>query len=97
MNGEISYDLIMEDEMDFVEGTFRFQGEDWKVFVFIRDRTMAGVTWKEAKWSSGVAGIVFRVGPIERLNSQIVEVLLSEATGITSWQRVHGPDSMELR
>ena len=32
-NGEISYDLVMEDDMAFVEGSYRIGGCDWQVFI----------------------------------------------------------------
>lgn len=35
--GDISYDLIMEDNMSFVEGTYRIDNGDWHVFIFSKD------------------------------------------------------------
>ena len=32
-NGEISYDLVMEDDMAFIEGCYRIGGCDWRVFI----------------------------------------------------------------
>ena len=29
MRAEISYDLVMDDDMEFVEGTYRLPGGDW--------------------------------------------------------------------
>ena len=34
ISGEISYDLVMGDDMAFVEGTFRISGGEWQVFIF---------------------------------------------------------------
>ena len=31
MHAEISYDLVMDDDMSFVEGTYRLLGGDWQV------------------------------------------------------------------
>src|SRR4051812_354398 len=34
MRAQISFDLIMEDNMEFVEGTYRLLERDWHVFIF---------------------------------------------------------------
>ena len=34
---EISFDLLMEEDMDFAEGSLRVQSSEWKVFVFFRN------------------------------------------------------------
>jgi hypothetical protein len=33
MKGEISYDLVMENDMSFVEGTYRIENGEWRVFI----------------------------------------------------------------
>lgn len=33
MTGDISYDLVMGDDMGFVEGTFRLPGSPWQVII----------------------------------------------------------------
>jgi hypothetical protein len=33
MRAEISYDLVMNDDMEFVEGTYRLPNEDWQVLI----------------------------------------------------------------
>lgn len=33
MRAEISYDLVMDDDMAFVEGTHRLPGGDWQVVI----------------------------------------------------------------
>ena len=33
---EICFDLVMEKEMSFVEGTYRLPGRGWEVFIFSR-------------------------------------------------------------
>jgi hypothetical protein len=95
-NGEISYDLVMENDMEFVEGTYRIGGCEWSVVVFTKYH-MESVSWKTATWQSGVSGIVVQVPIKMRLNVATVESLLSDILGVTSWDRVRGPDSMGLR
>ena len=97
MRGEISYDLVMEDEMGFVEGTYRLIGGDWQVFIFSRDSSSDRPTWRRDQWESGVTGIVVRVPNGHVLNKHVVEAMLAEATGVTAWVEVRGPDSIQLR
>jgi hypothetical protein len=96
MEGEISYDVVMEDDMSFVEGTYRIDSGEWSVFIFSK-RAAGKTTWKPGVRSSGVGGIVFEVALITALNMLSVERLMSEALGVKEWRRVKGPDSMDLR
>lgn len=44
---EISYDLVMDDDMSFVEGTYRLPGGDWQVVIvsaFERDAASRAAT-----------------------------------------------------
>jgi hypothetical protein len=34
MKAEISYDLLMEEDMSFVEETYRIETGTWQVFIF---------------------------------------------------------------
>jgi hypothetical protein len=96
MQGEISYDLIMGDVMSFVEGAYRINSGEWKVFIFSR-RPVGQPVWHYSTWDSGVNGIVFEVPDEMLLNMPIVEFLMAQATGCREWHRVRGPDSMVLR
>ena len=95
-NGEISYDLVMEDDMAFVEGSYRIGGCDWRV-VIISKRRIGEPSWKGCTWDSGVPGIVVQVPKGIILNAESAERLLSDILGIGAWTRVRGPDSMQLR
>lgn len=98
MIGDISYDLVMNDDMQFVEGTFRVDGGDWQVFIFSKKK---GVNvephWQHSRWESGITGLVFGVPSHLRLSKQLVEQSLSQAVGLKSWTEVCGPDSIQLR
>lgn len=59
MKAEISYDFVMEDDMEFVEGTYRIPSDEWQVFVFKRgDVTESQI--KPSKWNSGITGLFVR-------------------------------------
>ncbi len=96
LRGEISYDLIMEYNMSFVEGSYRIGNGNWQVFIFRKDAIeIAEVT--SGHWSSGVTGLFVRVPLSVRLNKKAIELLMTERLGVTQWREVRGPDSMQLR
>ena len=96
MLAEISYDLVMESNMSFVEGTYRLPGGAWRVVIVSRaDVAEPGVEHRE--WDSGAAGVVVRFPRLGLLNAVAVERVLSAALGVTEWVSIRGPDSMRLR
>jgi hypothetical protein len=98
MRGEISYDLVMEDDMPFVEGTYRLPGGDWQVVIVLAfDRDVPEPQVVPQRWESGVSGVVVRLPRAMRINAASVEQVLAEALGVSEWSRVRGPDSMQLR
>jgi hypothetical protein len=98
MSAEISYDLVMDDDMAFVEGTYRLPGGDWQVVIvseFERDVPEPQVV--PQRWESGVSGVFVRIPRADRINAAAVERVLSSAFGVSEWVRVRGPDSMQIR
>ena len=84
---EISYDLLMDDDMGFVEGTYRLSKSEWQVFIFSKCDTEE-VNWKTSQWDSGVTGVVFYVPRSLRLNKGTVRALVSQALGVETWIEV---------
>jgi hypothetical protein len=98
MRAEISYDLVMNDDMSFVEGTYRLPGGEWQVVIVSAfDRDVSAPQVVPQQWESGVSGVYVRVPRTEQINAMTVERILSEALGVTAWERVRGPDSLQLR
>jgi hypothetical protein len=98
MRAEISYDLVMGDDMAFVEGTYRLPGGDWQVLIasaFGREVPEPEVV--QQTWESGATGVLVRFPQRLALNAEAVERVLSAALGVTEWVPVRGPDSMRLR
>jgi hypothetical protein len=96
MRAEISYDLVMDDDMGFVEGTYRLPGQGWQVVIVSRyDVPEPDVV--RGRWDSGFTGVFIRFPRVARLNAGAVERVLSAALGVSEWERVRGPDSMQLR
>jgi len=83
MRTEISYDLVMDDDMEFVEGTYRLPGSEWQVVIFSafeRDVTAPEVI--PQVWPSGVTGIFVRFPRTERINRVAVQRVLSAAVPV---------------
>ena len=97
MRAEISYDLVMEDETSFVEGTFRLPGGEWQVLIVSRSDRVTKPEWRASSWESGVYGVVIKFPRDRPLNKGVVEAVLSEVLGVAEWVEVRGPDSMALR
>jgi hypothetical protein len=97
VRAEISYDLVMDDEMSFAEGAFRLPGGEWQVFIFSRLNATERPVWRNDQWESGVRGIVVAFPNERALNKAAVMEVLTDATGATEWIEVRGPDSMQLR
>jgi len=98
MRAEISYDLVMDDDMPFVEGTYRQPGGAWQVFIVsASERDVPAPQVVPRRWESRVTGVFIRLPRSERINAATVERVLSETLGVSEWVRVRGPDSMQLR
>jgi hypothetical protein len=98
MRAQISFDLVMEDNMDFVEGTYRLPERDWQVFIFGPDTEVTHpVVRTDGHWESGVTGVHVMWPWGAALNKGIALRLLSEQLGVTDWEEVRDPDSMQLR
>jgi hypothetical protein len=98
MKAEITFDLVMNENMPFVEGCYRLDNDIWHVFMFRKSRGMelVGVR-RNLVWDSGVTGINVIVPDDTTLNKLTVIQTLSDALGVTEWLEVRGPDSMQLR
>lgn len=93
---EISYDLVMDDDMAFVEGCYRLPGGPWEVFIFSK-RDIAQPEHRFGRWDSGVTGITLYVPRDARLNRATVEEMLTARLGVEGWREVRGPDSIVIR
>jgi hypothetical protein len=96
VKAEISYDLVMEEDMDFVEGTFRLPGGEWQV-VIVSKGSVPSPEVKPTTWASGVSGVFVTFPDELNLDKSAVEDLLGRAFGVSQWDEVRGPDSMQLR
>lgn len=99
---EISFDLLLEDDHNFMEGSYRLPGEFWKVFIFNKDEVPAlrfrPERWERgSEWERDIDGIVIRFPRSSRMGREALLHAMSRAFGVTDWVQVQGPDSMMLR
>ena len=100
--GQISFDtLLSNDDNVHVEGSYRVDAGDWKVFHFTHHHPEEMLSERNIRHD-----IVFRGGVIgtngifpieEKLNKSSVAKILSELTGVGCWFDVSGPDSLILK
>ena len=93
---EISYDTVPDDDMVFVEGTFRLPGRFWQIFAFSNEdvpeiRHQFGIS------ESGIVSIGFGVPRKICIDHRLIVEAMSEVFEAGSWVVVRGPDSMVLR
>ena len=93
---EISFDLVMEDEMPFAEGTYRLRGGEWHVFIFSRYEGKRILSTFD-EWQNGCKGRVVKMPEGAKLNREVIKKILGEILYVTDWLEVRGPDSMNLR
>ena len=95
--GEVSWDLVMEPDMPFAEGTYRVTEGGWQVFTTFRSRGDRPVGVRAVRWDSGVQGVNITFADHGLINKNTVLIALSKETGVREWREVSGPDSMQLR
>jgi hypothetical protein len=96
MRAEISYDLVMDGDMGFVEGCYRLPGGDWCVVTVSRCDVLEPEVVPQI-WESGAGGVLVRFPRLGSLNAEAVERILSAALGVSEWISARGPDSIQHR
>ena len=98
MNAEITWDLVMLDDMAFAEGCFRVEGGPWQVVIARKCRDGEPPLVKTGlRWDSGVQGMNVILDRGEHLNENTLLRIMSSTLGVERWTKVRGPDSMVLR
>lgn len=95
---ELTFDLVMENDMSFVEGCYRLPNEHWHIFIFVRERGMQKMIIEQnVVWESGNTGFVVTLPEDVKLNKDTALKILSDISNVAVWSEVRGPDSMQLR
>jgi len=93
---EISYDIVMAEEMDAVEGCYRLPAQFWQGFAFFQ-RDVIELRHVFVTWESGLTGIVFDVPKESNLNREFVVRSMSKIFGSETWSEVRGPAGHTLK
>lgn len=93
---EISFDIVLEPDNDWVEGCYRRPGRFWEVLVMTKSDTPE-LKHRPATWASGIPGTTFEVPQGARLDLPQILQAMNSAFGEQSWVIVKGPDSIVLR
>lgn len=95
---QITFDLIMEDDMSFVEGCYKLSNKNWEVFIISQEESIEKITVeKEITWQSGNTGVIIKLPKNAKINKINVLKILSNVLDVSAWSEVVGPDSMQLR
>jgi hypothetical protein len=94
---EISSDLILSDDMEFFEGTFRIPGEFWKIILVHKGDDIEEVVSKKYHWETGIEAIEVNFPECKKVNLDIIINVLGKYYPGKKWELVHGPDSMTFR
>ena len=98
MNAEVTWDLVMSEDMPFAEGCYRLQGGPWQVVTATKAGPdhLPGVR-NGVTWASGVTGMNVVFPEHLKINRASLMQKMSEVLGVVNWREVVGPDSMALR
>ncbi|MBC8289165.1 MAG: hypothetical protein H8E37_02510 [Planctomycetes bacterium] len=99
---EISFDLVLKEDNDWMEGSYRLLGEFWNVVIFRKDdveevRFQRRIWERPTKWERAMTGMVIRFPRKVRVGRNDLFGAMSRAFGCSEWTEVAGPDSMVLR
>ena len=98
MNAEITWDLLMSDDMGWIEGCYRLEGGPWQVVIAIKKEEVSTVEIRDGlTWASGVTGMNIFLPETACLNAMVLLELMSDVLGVLEWVEVRGPDSILLR
>jgi hypothetical protein len=98
MEAEITFDLVMDDDMGFGEGCYRLPDGRCQVFILVRRPEENKVeVRKDLTWQSGVTGLNVFLPAAAALSKSLVLAVLSEVLEVSAWSEVRGPDSIMRR
>lgn len=99
---EVSFDLVLEEGMTWMEGTYRLPGEPWMVVIFRQEDVPAIESrpqrWrKPTRWEREATGVLIRIPRSVAITRTSLLGAPSQVFGHADWTEVRGPDSMLLR
>lgn len=93
---EISFDVLIEDDNSFVEGSYRLPGRFWEVLIMSK-KDVPELRYRPTTWSSGITGLIVDVPKSIAIDQAFVINTMASVFGEKAWAVVKGPDSIVLR
>ncbi|AKJ08361.1 Hypothetical protein AA314_09987 [Archangium gephyra] len=93
---ELSFDTVVGEDADVVEGSYRVPGRPWEIFLFEK-RDIAEPRHHFSTWRSGITGLEFFLPKRAVLDREAVLRGLAEVFSTQDWVEVRGPDSLLLK
>lgn len=98
MIAEITWDLVMSEDMTFAEGCYRLEGGDWQVVTACKAKGIYPVGIRNGvSWGSGATGMNIVLPDDAHINATVLLEMMSAILGVSEWHGVKGPDSIMLR
>ena len=97
MDAEITWDLVMSEDMSFIEGCYRVKNGPWQVVTAFKRQGVLQVETHDVSWESGVTGINVVFSESATIDADVLLKIMSSHLGVEEWLEVRGPDSMVLR
>ncbi len=99
---EISFDIILEEDNDRAEGSYRLPGEFWNVAIFEKAdapelRCKPAVWRKPTVWESEIPGVVIQFPQAAKMGRDDILRAMSHFFHVGEWAEISGPDSIVLR
>jgi hypothetical protein len=100
---EISFDLVLQEDHSFMEGSYRLPDEFWKVVIFKKDDVeelqfqTGRCGQRPTKWERQISGMWIRIPRVAKVDRDYLIQAITQATGYDGWVEVRGPDSIVLR
>lgn len=99
---EISFDTVLDEDNDYLEGSYRLPGGFWQVVAFKKEDVPEICSkpgrWERAtKWEETATGLLVSLPRNCTANREFILKAMAQVTGIAVWVEVCGPDSMHLR
>jgi hypothetical protein len=93
---EISFDVVIENDNSFVEGSYRLPGRCWEVLIMSK-KDVPELRYRPSTWSSGITGLIVDVPKSIAIDQAFVINTMASVFGEKAWAVVKGPDSIVLR
>ncbi|MCY1054623.1 hypothetical protein [Nannocystis sp. SCPEA4] len=94
---EISYDVVVDDDSQIVEGCVRLPGETWRTFHASKEDNLAEPRFWTFDWENGIRGMALEMPASTTMNKAALQQAFASFLGVEQIVEAPGPDSMMMR